>query len=153
MEADTDKQSFSLIEIFILVIILGILAAVVMPQISQASNEARLSDLVSRLQGVRSQIALYRIQHDDLLPGQAFPGGDITEAGFIKAMTTKGPGNLGPYLRKIPDNPFVDSRIAGSVTCVNDPDAVLTCSKSAGWWLNAATGQFRASDSSAHAVY
>ena len=41
------KSGFTLIEILIVVIILGILAAIVIPQFSNASNDARKSSLAS----------------------------------------------------------------------------------------------------------
>ena len=49
------NKGFTLVEILIVVIILGILAAIVIPQFTQASNDARESSLSSELQTVRSQ--------------------------------------------------------------------------------------------------
>ena len=43
------NSGFTLVEILIVVVILGILAAIVIPQFSQASNEARESSLKSNL--------------------------------------------------------------------------------------------------------
>ena len=50
------KSAFTLVEILIVVIILGILAAIVIPQFTQASNDARTNSMRSDLQTVRSQI-------------------------------------------------------------------------------------------------
>ena len=55
-------------EILIVVIILGILAAIVIPQFTNASQNARESSLQSTLQTLRSQIQLYKLQHSDALP-------------------------------------------------------------------------------------
>ena len=52
----TNKGGFTLVEILIVVIILGILAAIVIPQFTNASQDARKSSLSSQLQTVRSQI-------------------------------------------------------------------------------------------------
>ncbi len=57
------KSGFTLVEILIVVVILGILAAIVIPQFTSASTEAKQSALVSNLQSVRSQIELYKIHH------------------------------------------------------------------------------------------
>ena len=103
---EANKRGFSVMEIFVVVIILGIMAAIVVPKFSQAGNEARLSYMVSDLQKVRAQIELYRIQHDDLLPGQKAVGTAISEYDFIRELTTKGPEGFGPYLEKMPVNPF-----------------------------------------------
>ena len=105
------NKGFTLVEILIVVIILGILAAIVIPQFTEASNEARDSALVSDLQTLRSQIELYKIQHlGDALPGAGTA--TLTEAlegytdidGAVVAQGTA--GAKGPYMQKIPVNPF-----------------------------------------------
>ena len=108
------NSGFTLVEILIVVVILGILAAIVIPQFSQASSEARESSLKSNLQAIRSQIELYRIQHNDLLPTDA--------AELTSALTTKtdidgilwvsGVG-YGPYMKDIPINPFTQANVVG----------------------------------------
>ena len=66
-----NRNGFTLIEILIVVIILGILAAIVIPQFTNASKEAKSSSLVTMVQSLRSQIALFKLQHNDYLPGVA----------------------------------------------------------------------------------
>ncbi len=68
-----EKRGFTLVEILIVVVILGILAAIVIPQFTEASTEAKTSSLCTDLQTVRSQIELYKVQHNDLLPGETNP--------------------------------------------------------------------------------
>jgi general secretion pathway protein G len=63
-----NRKGFTLIEILIVVIILGILAAIVIPQFTNASQDARKNSLTSQLQTIRSQIELYKLQHRDQLP-------------------------------------------------------------------------------------
>lgn len=152
--AEPEKQGFTLMEFLILTIVLAIIVAITVPRFSRAAQQARLTDLVSNLQMVRSQIELYKIQHKDLLPGQKIPGGDILEHDFIKAMTVRGSDGMGPYVKKIPGNLYLeDSDKRNAVTCVNDVDADPEGTEGTGWWLNAATGQFRACDSPAHIAY
>src|SRR5512137_530721 len=62
------KRGFTLVEILIVVVILGILAAIVIPQFTQASTEAKQNSLASDLQTLRSQIELYKVQHNDTAP-------------------------------------------------------------------------------------
>ena len=62
------RSGFTLVEILIVVIILGILAAIVIPQFTNASNDARNNSIASTLQTVRSQIELFKIQHGDTPP-------------------------------------------------------------------------------------
>ncbi|MDD5135631.1 MAG: type II secretion system protein [Phycisphaerae bacterium] len=137
------RSGFTLVEILIVVVILGILAAIVIPQFSDASTEAKTSSLLSNLQTVRSQIQLYKIQHTDALPGA---GG----ASFAAALTgqTDVAGavgtDYGPYLQAIPKNPFNDlSTVTEGTT--NPTEAGTT-----GWFFNTSTGEFLAVDSVAH---
>src|SRR5438046_7223998 len=83
------RKGFTLIEILIVVIILGILAAIVMPQFTNASKEAKQSSLVPMVQSLRSQIALFKLQHNDRLPGVAVlvdSGGTFAPAVFWNQM-------------------------------------------------------------------
>ena len=105
------KSGFTLVEILIVVVILGILAAIVIPQFTDASTDAKKSTLKTDLQTVRSAIGLYKIQHSDALPtagGLSFTN-DMTqytnEAGTT-ASATPVAGYKGPYLQKIPTNAF-----------------------------------------------
>src|SRR5215210_5394014 len=83
------RAGFTLIEILIVVVILGILAAIVFPELTSASRQAREGVLKDDLRFMREQILRYRIQHDDVSPG--YPAGDPTgtpgEAEFVGQMT------------------------------------------------------------------
>ena len=143
------KSGFTLVEILIVVVILGILAAIVIPQFTEASTEAKTSSLCTDLQSVRSQIELYKIQHNDNLPG--VPNGTHTAgADFVASMTGttdifgETPGQYGPYLQKVPTNQFNNLssiRIDGAA-----PGAATD-----GWQFNTTTGAFHA-DTAAHAA-
>ena len=104
------KSGFTLIEILIVVIILGILAAIVIPQFSSASNDARRSNVQTTAQTLRSQIALYRLQHADRLPPLTGFWDHMTqfsnEAGTTLS-TAKDVSNgvkYGPYMQQIAPN-------------------------------------------------
>ena len=119
------RGGFTLIEILIVVIILGILAAIVIPQFAGASQSAKLSTLQSNVQTLRSQVALYQIQHNGLLPGGK--GGTFDQPTFWNQMTefTDALGNVnatggqgtgfpyGPYLQTIPTNPLSSTPVIG----------------------------------------
>ncbi|HEX4052806.1 MAG TPA: type II secretion system protein [Tepidisphaeraceae bacterium] len=93
-------RGFTLVEILIVVIILGILAAIVIPQFTNASQNARESSLQSTLQTLRSQIQLFKLQHGDTLPNL------ITDWTPLTADTTYGNPSqtFGPYMQAIPIN-------------------------------------------------
>ncbi len=137
------RNGFTLVEVLIVVTILGILAAIVIPQFSQASAEARLNSLLGNLQTVRSQIQLYKVQHDDLLPGQAVIGGNVNAADFVDALMND--PTYGAYLQRFPVNLYItDPAQRDTVTCVNNAAATPTGAEGTGWWFNAANGDFRA---------
>jgi len=149
LEAEMRNKGFTLVEILIVVIILGILAAIVIPQFTEASNDARESSLVSDLQTVRSQLELYKVQHLDTYPTD-----------LITQLTSKTDGDgtvdangaFGPYLQKFPSNPFVtgndaDGNPKGSL--VDTTSDANPADGSTGWWYDADTGEFRANTDSA----
>jgi general secretion pathway protein G len=153
------KKGFTLVEILIVVVILGILAAIVIPQFTEASTEAKTSSLVTDLQSVRSQIELYKVQHNDNLPGVA-NGTHTAGANFVAALTgytdifgetvlRTDPNAYGPYLQKIPTNQFVDSDVVlpGNT---NGADPAISTDGSQGWFFDQDTGKIWATDSADH---
>ncbi|MHC4943440.1 MAG: type IV pilin protein [Planctomycetota bacterium] len=100
------RSGFTLVELLIVVIILGILAAIVVPQFSASSLEAREAALMTDLAAMRGAIELYRVQHNETYPGPLW-------ADFVTQLTTQtdvtgaAGTDFGPYLRTgIPRNPF-----------------------------------------------
>ncbi|MHC5062267.1 MAG: hypothetical protein ACYTFK_14515 [Planctomycetota bacterium] len=88
------------------------------------------------------------------MPGQKVKGGDIKEADFVAAMTTRSPvDGYGPYFKDMPGNPFISGPAKDDITCVNDKDLLPTGAEGTGWWINAATGEFRACDSKFRTAY
>ncbi len=148
------KKGFTLVEILIVVVILGILAAIVIPQFTSASTEARESALVSDIQAMRSQIELYKIQHlGDALPGegtatfeQSMEGcTDIN--GAVVAVGT--PGAKGPYMQKIPVNPFSTKDPAAFLVRI---DGAVAGADTHHWRFDTITGGFNADDAEVHPV-
>ena len=79
----TQSRGFTLIEILIVVVILGILAAIVIPQFTNAAQDANVSSARSQLQTMRSQIELYRVQNNGAIP--AGPWTELQSGSYIRA--------------------------------------------------------------------
>lgn len=151
---ETRKLKLSLVEWCIVVGIVGVVGASVRPGLSQAMEDRKLPELVVRLHEVRSAIALYKIDHAGLYPGQQVHGDAVDAAAFWRALTTLGIDGRKAYVSSPAANPFVgDPALARRVECVNDPNARPDFEADAGWWFNAATGQFCALSSAFHAAY
>jgi len=78
------SKAFSLVEVLIVVVILGVLAAIVVPRFASASDDAKTSAALSTVAGVRSAIATYRtsavIQGNDPYPTLS----ELTDGSVIK---------------------------------------------------------------------
>src|SRR4051795_2741711 len=108
------RKGFTLIEILIVVIILGILAAIVIPQFSSASSDAKKASLQSTVQTLRSQIALYKLQHGDTLPDlTANSGSNWTVLTSTSAYQGQ---NYGPYMQSTPINPLTNGSVVKNGT-------------------------------------
>lgn len=126
---------FTLVEILIVVVILGILAAVVVPQFASASESARTSSLSSSLRTIRAQLELYHAHHNSRYPSLA----QVSDDWNVLTLRTDVNGNVGeidgvhvfgPYIKQMPTNPFENSRT------VSD-----TAAAGVGWVYDAATSK------------
>ena len=98
-----DPRGFTLIEIMVVIVILGVLAALVVPSVLSRTDDARNVAAKSDLAAIRQALKLYRLDN------QRYP---TTEQG-LAALTTKpeqapAPPNWKPggYLEKVPKDPW-----------------------------------------------
>jgi prepilin-type N-terminal cleavage/methylation domain-containing protein len=148
-------RAFTLVEILVVVVLLGILAAIVIPAIASSSTAAKQSALAVDLQLLRRFVLIYKYQHLEVGPG--YPNGQIsaapTEQAFVEQATLSSnnggqtapvgtPGfNRGPYLSKIPVNPFNGK---DSIQMLgNGEDFPANGDDSHGWIYKAATSEVR----------
>ena len=122
------KSGFTLVEILIVVIILGILAAIVIPQFTNASQDARESSLLSQLQTLRSQIELYKLQHRDALPDLVTNWNPLTTKTDAAGAAWVAGDFFGPYMQSAPTNP-----VNGLANVTNGDSALATAAADCGF--------------------
>ena len=161
-----EQAGFTLIEMLIVVILLGILAMLIIPQISVSTGDANLNTLKSNLASMRNAIELYYHQHNSTYPGEIdnVTGNPVANAAaaqtsFLAQLTlysaitgvtqnTKDATyKYGPYIKKgvLPMNPYND---LNTILCdiVEVDITVAASSGSAGWKFYTLTGRLIAND-------
>ncbi len=112
-------RAFTLVEVIIVVCILGILAAIVIPQVQGHIIQARESSAKDTLHIVRTQISLYKTEHNGSVPGYVLTapmpvsvlinqliGTSMVSGAAVASKIPLSPYIYGPYLYKLPINPF-----------------------------------------------
>jgi general secretion pathway protein G len=160
------RHGFTLVELLIVVIILAILAAIVIPQFSSATTEAKEAALDSNLGGLRNAIELYKAQH------VTYPGAVATTGGTCSA--TKGTGAIntaqafidhllmysdasgntcslgdsttfryGPYVRKGVPNDVITGKgsVAAEIAVTTTGAPLAPASATGGWAYDTRSGQ------------
>ncbi len=129
MHAKIKNQSgFTLVELVIIIVILGILAAVAIPKYQDISSEAKEASARSALGGLRSGIAIWYANQAVTTGTATWPVIDSLRAiGVVMAQS-------------IPANPYQSS--------TNAPDSIVTgvtkgttVGTRGGWAYNATTGE------------
>ena len=159
------KKGFTLVELLIVVIILAILAAIIVPQFSASTNDAKAAALQSNLANMRSAIEFYYQEHGEypganVATGATCVNGAAVTAGaanspeaFIAQLTRYTNDNglactgkdattfkYGPYLKgTIPDNPQGSTN---TIAVVSAGVLGLTSGTTGGWRYDTVTGEF-----------
>ncbi len=119
-------RGFTLVEILIVVVILGILAAVVVPQFSKAVSDSAETATFDQLQRVRRAVSYYHATHNGVYP-------DVTAG-----AGTWG-GMLPVCLREVPQNFWVPPAVSKTIVLGAAPDVSYVTTH--GWIYNSATGE------------
>jgi general secretion pathway protein G len=146
----SNNKGFTLVEILIVVIILGILAAIVIPQFSNASTDAKKNSLTSQLQTMRSQFELYKLQHNDKLPILFQADGTVSDwtqmtgqtwvSGTAAVGATSGDQVYGPYLQQTPTNPL-NGHTECAVSASDSIPGAANTGGQVGFLMNRTTGK------------
>jgi general secretion pathway protein G len=147
------SKAFTLVEILIVVVILGILAAIVIPQFTNASQDAQIGNVQTQLQTVRGQIELYRVRNNGTSPDLvAAPTNTSLGNGFAGLLEPPLIGGVvqQPYMRTAPINPrnkasSVQAAVSSSGSSLAQQGAAMDpATITDGWLYDAASGEFAA---------
>jgi general secretion pathway protein G len=138
------RPAFTLVEVLIVVILLGILAMVVIPQFRDVSKMSNAAALRQTIYTIRSQLQVYRNEHGTYPLYSNFEDQmtQWTDCAGNAVATQDATHTLGPYLDKLPDDPISGLKTIRGANNLRIQFAVRTID--GGWWYNTATGEFRA---------
>jgi len=141
--ASRKHNGFTLIELVIVVVIIGTIAAIAIPRLSRGAEGAADAKLSGDLAVLRNAIDLYATEH-----GGSYPSD--TEATFIAQITTytdingntnaskTGAYIYGPYIRKIP------TLSVGTNKGKDGIEKTTLGAAGKGWFYNGTTGEIKA---------
>lgn len=99
----TTQAGFTLIEVMVVIVILGILSALVVPNILHKAGDARVAAAKSDLAAIGQALDMYKLDNS------TYPTSDQgLEALVSKPSGTPEPRNWNPsgYLKKLPEDPW-----------------------------------------------
>lgn len=76
LEKKKNQKKFTLIELLVVVAIIGILAALLLPALSLAKEEARVMECINNKKQQRLSIETFSVDFDGFAPGAAYVGGN-----------------------------------------------------------------------------
>ena len=131
-------RGFTLVELVIVIVVLGILASVAVPKFFNFSGDAKAAACKGALGGVRSAVANYYAY-------TATPtGGGTATWPTLAQLTTAGTVMEGV----IPDNPYSTSATKNAVIAGTTKGTPVTSGTTGGWCYKASTGEFWADTAS-----
>ena len=171
------SSAFTLVELLIVILIVGVLAAVAIPQFGDTATDAKERALEDNLIRVRKAIQRYYVEHDSTYPGRTVATHKIGNPMIVEAhldtgiafqrqltMYSDAGGHTsdkkdsqycyGPYLtRGIPANPLPAEKAVGaesSIKVTNETGRLQPdATPDTGWKASCQTGEFIAN----HPVY
>ncbi|MBM3316416.1 MAG: type II secretion system protein [Candidatus Eisenbacteria bacterium] len=161
-----NRSGFTLVELLIVVIILGVLAAVAIPQFTSNTEDAKIAALDTSLAEMRNAVELYYHQHNAVYPGakKHTDGSNVASAteaaaAFVAQMTLYSAADgttsntkttthkYGPYLKKgLPANPFTSGQSDLLCDIATADISVAASSGTEAWKFYVKTGRLIAND-------
>ncbi|RJP32291.1 MAG: prepilin-type N-terminal cleavage/methylation domain-containing protein [Candidatus Omnitrophota bacterium] len=101
----TKKTGFTLIELLIVVAIIGILAAIAVPNFLNAQMRAKISRVQADMKAVSTALEQYYLDYNSYVEDHDWPTGGMDERGLFRLTTPVA------YMNSLPLDPFPSSQV------------------------------------------
>ncbi len=94
-------QGFTLIELMVVLVIIGVLAALIVPNVLDRADDARVTAAKTDIGNLVQALKLYKLDN------QRFPSAEQGLPALVAKPTTgEAPPNWRPYVEKLPNDPW-----------------------------------------------
>jgi len=99
--ARRQSRGFTLLELMVVIVIIGVLAALIAPKVLENVDKAKITAANADISNLMNSLKMYKLDNG------RYPSGDQGLQALVSKPTTGSmPGNWRSYLDKLPDDPW-----------------------------------------------